>query len=103
MPTLFAFSLENSKMGDRGAVKLANVLVSLGLLEVLKWVQHVVFSYHVRLGITDHIIQPNNSLMQFELTSNMLFPSLSQNCIGDEGMKILAATLRDLPKLHCLR
>lgn len=41
--------------------------------------------------------------MWFVLTSNILFSSLSQNCIGDEGMKKLAATLRDLPKLHCLR
>lgn len=44
-----------------------------------------------------------NSLMRFVLTLNILLSSLSQNCIGDEGMKKLAATLRDLPKLHCLR
>lgn len=44
-----------------------------------------------------------NNLMWFALTSNIPFSSLSQNCIGDEGMKKLATTLRDLPKLHCLR
>lgn len=44
-----------------------------------------------------------NCLQSFVLTSNILFDSLSQNCIGDKGMKKLAITLRDLPKLHCLR
>lgn len=44
-----------------------------------------------------------NILMRFALTSNILLSSVSQNCIGDEGMKRLATTLRDLPKLHCLR
>ncbi len=33
----------------------------------------------------------------------LLGSSLSQNCIGDQGVKKLATMLRDLPKLHCLR
>lgn len=51
------FSLENNKIEDRGAENLANALVSQDSLEVLKWVQHVVFSYPVRLGTKDDIIQ----------------------------------------------
>uniref|UniRef100_A0A3Q4GYS0 Class II major histocompatibility complex transactivator n=1 Tax=Neolamprologus brichardi TaxID=32507 RepID=A0A3Q4GYS0_NEOBR len=33
---------------------------------------------------------------------NLQHLDLSQNCIGDEGVKTLAATLKDLPNLHCL-
>lgn len=29
--------------------------------------------------------------------------SVSQNCIGDCGVETLATSLKDLPKLHCLR
>lgn len=98
--TFSPFSLENSNIGDRGAEKLADALVSLGLLEILKWVEHVVFSYLRNKRSHNSAF---SSLMWFVLTSNILFSSLSQNCIGDQGMKKLATTLKDLPKLHCLR
>lgn len=55
--TFAPFSLENSNIGDRGAEKLADALVSLGLLEILKWVEHVVFSYLVRLRTSALTIQ----------------------------------------------
>uniref|UniRef100_A0A671XTE1 NACHT domain-containing protein n=1 Tax=Sparus aurata TaxID=8175 RepID=A0A671XTE1_SPAAU len=40
--------------------------------------------------------------LEFDVCSLLLLSSLSQNCIGDQGVKKLATTLRDLPKLHCL-
>lgn len=44
MLTPSPFSLEKSKIGDSGAERLADALVSLGFLEVLKWVQHMLES-----------------------------------------------------------
>uniref|UniRef100_A0A3B4XU86 NACHT domain-containing protein n=1 Tax=Seriola lalandi dorsalis TaxID=1841481 RepID=A0A3B4XU86_SERLL len=49
-----------------------------------------------------HKLEFESLCMCVSLCSLLVVSSLSQNCIGDNGVKKLASTLSDLPKLHCL-
>lgn len=50
------------------------------------------------------LFSSTNTVRSYVLTCDLfLVYSLSQNCIGDEGVKKLTATLMDLPKMHRLR
>ncbi|XP_068615157.1 MHC class II transactivator-like [Brachionichthys hirsutus] len=80
--------LENSKIGDNGAVELANVLVSLGFLEVLNLSQNC---------IGDHGVKKVAAMLRELPKLHCL--SLYSNMISDEGAESLAAVLPHMASL----
>ncbi|XP_037647999.1 MHC class II transactivator isoform X1 [Sebastes umbrosus] len=80
--------LENSKIGDKGAEKLADVLVSLGSLEILNLSQNCIGDQGVK----------NLATMLRDLPKLHCL-SLYSNVISDEGAETLAAVLPHMASL----
>ncbi|XP_030590832.1 MHC class II transactivator isoform X2 [Archocentrus centrarchus] len=80
--------LENSKIGDKGAEKLANALVSLPSLEILNLSQNCIGDEGVKKLTTTLKDLPNLHCL-----------SLYSNMISDEGAESLAAVLPHMSSL----
>lgn len=93
-------SLENNKMGDVEAEHLASVLSSLSSLKLLKSVSHVSLNSAIRYKIS---LWKCLTAWSVTLNSFLRHSSLSQNCIGDAGVRRLSQALASASSLQSLR